>query len=46
VARACLQLLTDDDLAARLGEAGRRRYLENFRFPHFRQRLLSALELD
>jgi phosphatidylinositol alpha-1,6-mannosyltransferase len=45
VARACLQLLADDDLAARLGEAGRRRYLQNFRFQHFRQRLHSALDL-
>jgi hypothetical protein len=38
-------LLTDDDLAHRLGEAGRQRYLHEFRFRHFRGRLLSALDL-
>jgi glycosyltransferase involved in cell wall biosynthesis len=43
VAVACLRLLRDDALAQRLGEAGRRRYLEGFRFCHFRARLLAAL---
>jgi phosphatidylinositol alpha-1,6-mannosyltransferase len=46
IAPACLRLLTDAGLAQRLGEAGRRRYLENFRFEHFRTRLLSALDLE
>ena len=46
VAQACLRLLTDDELARRLGEAGRRRYVENNRFQHFRQRLLSTLSLE
>ena len=43
VAVACLRLLRDDALAQRLGDAGRRRYLERFRFCHFRARLLGAL---
>jgi glycosyltransferase involved in cell wall biosynthesis len=46
IALACLNLLTDDNLAKRLGEAGRQRYLMNFRFPHFRERLLCALGLE
>ena len=46
LALACLRLLTDEKLAKRLGEAGRQRYLENFRFCHFRDRLLRALDLD
>ena len=37
--------LTDDQLAMRLGEAGRQRYLENFRFHHFRERFLKAAGL-
>ncbi len=45
IATACLRLLTDDSLALRLGEAGRRRYLENFRFHHFRKRFLRAVGL-
>ena len=45
VATACLRLLTDDPLALRLGEAGRRQYLKNFRFHHFRKRFLDALAL-
>jgi len=45
IAEACLRLLTDAALAVRLGAAGRRRYVENFRFEHFRARLLAALEL-
>jgi glycosyltransferase involved in cell wall biosynthesis len=46
VASACIRLLTDDDLAKRMGEAGRERYLNNFQFSHFRERLLHALELN
>jgi phosphatidylinositol alpha-1,6-mannosyltransferase len=45
IAFACVRLLRDDALAQRLGEAGRRRYLEGFRFCHFRARLLAALGL-
>lgn len=43
VANACVRLLTDDDLAQRLGNAGQQRYLHTFRFSHFRERLASAL---
>ena len=46
IALACLKLLTDDELAKRFGEAGRQRYLTNFRFPHFRERLLCTLGLE
>ncbi|MBI5648841.1 MAG: glycosyltransferase family 4 protein [Chloroflexi bacterium] len=46
IASACLQLLTDDVLARSLGEAGRKRYQETFRFCHFRERLLTTLELS
>jgi glycosyltransferase involved in cell wall biosynthesis len=46
IAAACLRLLTDGELGQRLGEAGRRRWRERFRFEHFRGRLLSALELS
>jgi len=46
IAQACLQLLLDDDLAQRLGEAARQRYLNYFRFEHFRERLALALELE
>lgn len=46
IALACLKLLTDDQLAKRFGEAGRQRYLTNFRFHHFRARLLKALKLN
>lgn len=46
VALACARLLTDDELAKRLGEAGRQRHLGNFRFRHFRERLLRTLGLD
>jgi phosphatidyl-myo-inositol dimannoside synthase len=45
VAEACLRLLTDDDLAARFGAAGRQRYLNEFRFAQFRARLLAAMQL-
>ena len=45
IAAACLRLLTDDQLAMRLGEAGRQRYLKNFRFHHFRERFLKAAGL-
>jgi len=46
VALACIRLLTDDAGAERLGEAGRLRYRNNFRFTHFRERLLSSMGLD
>ncbi len=46
LAMACLKLLTDDDLAKKLGDAAQRRYLNNFRFRHFRERLLTTLGLD
>lgn len=45
LALACQRLLMDDAFAQRLGEAGRQRYLHNFRFQHFRDRLLHALGL-
>jgi phosphatidyl-myo-inositol dimannoside synthase len=43
IASACIRLLTDDALANQYGEAGRQRYLNYFRFEHFRERLLNAL---
>jgi phosphatidyl-myo-inositol dimannoside synthase len=46
VAIACLRLLNDDELARRLGEGARQRYLQHFRFHHFQKRLLQALELE
>ncbi|MEZ4671527.1 MAG: glycosyltransferase family 4 protein [Anaerolineae bacterium] len=46
VASACVQLLSDDVMAKCMGEAGRARYLNNFRYHHFRERLLHAMELD
>ena len=46
IAAACVRLLTDDPLALRLGEAGRRQYLKNFRFHHFRKRFLKAVGLS
>ena len=46
VAIACLRLLLDDDLSRRLGEAAQQRYLNNFRFQHFRTRLLQTLGLE
>ncbi len=46
IALACIELLSNDALAARLGEAARQRYLSNFRYRHFRQRLLQALDLE
>jgi phosphatidyl-myo-inositol dimannoside synthase len=45
IAQACIRLLTDDDLAKRLGDAARKRYLQNFRFQHFRERLLNTMGL-
>jgi phosphatidylinositol alpha-1,6-mannosyltransferase len=45
IALACIRLLTDDETAARLGAAGRLRYWNHFRFPHFRERLLSNMGL-
>ncbi len=46
IALACIRLLTDDADAERLGEASRLRYWNNFRFTHFRARLLSSMGLD
>ena len=46
IACACVQLLTDDDMAQRLGAAARQRYLDYFRFQHFRERLLQTLGLE
>lgn len=45
IVQACVQLLTDDGLAQRLGDAARQRYLKHFRFQHFRERLLQTMEL-
>jgi phosphatidyl-myo-inositol dimannoside synthase len=46
VAQACLQLLLDDNLARRLGEAARQRFLQYFQFRHFCERLEHTLELE
>ncbi len=46
IAQACMLLLTNDSLAQRLGDVARQRYLEHFRFCHFRERLLQTLELE
>jgi phosphatidylinositol alpha-1,6-mannosyltransferase len=43
VAVACLRLLTDDDLAQRMGQAARQRYMTLYRFGHFQARLLKTL---
>ena len=45
IALACIRLLNDDADADRLGEAGRLRYWNHFRFSHFRERLLSSMGL-
>jgi phosphatidyl-myo-inositol dimannoside synthase len=45
IALACIRLLKDDADADRLGEAGRLRYWNHFRFSHFRERLLSSMGL-
>jgi phosphatidylinositol alpha-1,6-mannosyltransferase len=45
LALACLRLLTDPAVAERLGEAGRLRYTNYFRFTHFRERLLTSMGL-
>lgn len=46
IARACLRLLSDDDLAQRLGRAAQQRCLSYFQFQHFRERLLLALGFE
>ena len=46
IANSCIKLLEDDELANRMGNAGRQRYLENFQYIHFRKRLLSTLNLS
>lgn len=46
IALACIRLLTDDRLATRLGEAGRRRYQSCFGFSDFRDRLLGVMGLS
>lgn len=43
IALACIRLLTDNQLAKRLGDTGRRRYLQCFRFQSFRKRFLGAM---
>lgn len=43
LADALVALLTDPDLRGRMGEAGRKRFAENFTFAHFRSRLLPIL---
>jgi phosphatidylinositol alpha-1,6-mannosyltransferase len=45
IALACIRLLTNEAEAHRLGEAARLRYSNYFRFTHFRERLLSNMEL-
>jgi phosphatidylinositol alpha-1,6-mannosyltransferase len=45
LALACIRLLKDPALARRLGEAARRRYEEQYRFEHFRGRVLASMEL-
>jgi len=45
LAVACIRLLTDPAMADQLGEAGRLRYVNHFRFTHFRERLLKSMEL-
>lgn len=39
-----IRLLKEDGLRRQMGEAGRRRVLENFTFEHFRKRLTAVLE--
>jgi phosphatidylinositol alpha-1,6-mannosyltransferase len=45
LAVACIRLLTDPAIADQLGEAGRLRYANHFRFTHFRERLLASMGL-
>jgi len=45
LAVACIRLLTDPAMADQLGEPGRLRYVNHFRFTHFRERLLKSMEL-
>lgn len=45
IALACIQLLTDNQLATRLGEAGRQRCQSCFSFGNFRDRLLEVMGL-
>lgn len=45
LATAIERLYRDRDRAARMGEAGRRRVVENFTWDHFRARLLDAYDL-
>lgn len=45
LAVAIERLYRDRDLAARMGEAGRRRVVENFTWDHFRTRLLDAYDM-
>lgn len=45
IAIACIRLLKDDSLATRMGEAARQRYISNFRFINFRDRLFNALKI-
>lgn len=45
VAQACISLLQNDELAKRLGDAARQRYIDYFQFKHFRDRLETTLRL-
>jgi phosphatidylinositol alpha-1,6-mannosyltransferase len=46
IAQVCVQLLTDDSLAQKMGDAARQHYLTHFRFQQFRERLLQTMELE
>jgi phosphatidylinositol alpha-1,6-mannosyltransferase len=46
VAEACGRLLTDDGLADRMGEAGRRRFENSYMFQHMRARVRAAYGFD
>ncbi len=43
VAQACIQLLSDDALSARMGQAAHSRYTANFTFERFRERMSIAM---
>jgi len=46
IATGIIRLLVDDQFANQLGQAGQKRYLDNYQFSHFRARLLNTLELS
>lgn len=43
LALVCVRLLTDDDLAQRLGDNARLRYVREYQFCHFRERFAKAV---